>query len=318
MKKILVAEPVNEAEQAQVLAAAGENPVVFAQTLNVSAEVLKDVQIVIGNASPAALEEAPNVEWLQLLSSGADVYASRPKLKGKFVATTATGCYGTGISEYMVGMLLLMMKKIPAYLDFQREQVWSDAGSVVSPMGKRVLIVGTGNLGTEFARRMRPFGCEIVGVRRRTGSCPPEYDAMHTMADLKDELPKADVIALCLPGTEETYHLFDEEMLSRCKQGAFLMNVGRGTVIPTDVFFNSSLMNRFGGVWVDVLEQEPLEDEDPLFSVDNLIITPHITGFWHLDITRRNCIELAVRNLTAYLSGEPLKNVLDWDTGYCK
>ena len=318
MKKILVAEPMNEAEQAQILAAAGENPVVFAQNLNVDPAMLQDVQAVIGNANPTALEQAPNLEWVQLLSSGADVYAARPGLKGKFTATTATGCYGTGISEYMVGMLMLMMKKIPRYLDFQKDAVWGDAGDVYSPMGKKVLIVGTGNLGTEFAKRIRPFGPEIIGVRRRAGSCPAEYDRMCVMEDLPALLPEADVVALCLPGTAETYHLFDSEMLKRCKPGAYLMNVGRGTVIPTEALLDESVTSSFAGIWVDVLETEPLPQEHPLWRVPNLIITPHITGYWHLDITRRNAMERSVRNLKAYLNNEPLECVLDWETGYCK
>lgn len=318
MKTILVAEMLSDAEQAQLRAAAPNETFFFAQTQDVTLEQLQDADILIGNVDSDLLKQTDHLEWMQLVSSGADYYTKEAKLHDKFLATTATGCYGTGIAEYMVCMLLTMMKKIPTYLDFQRQQVWRDAGSVASPMGKRVLIVGTGNLGTEFARRMRPFGCEIVGVRRRTGACPPEYDRMCQMADLKSELPQADVVALCLPGTKETYHLFDAEMLSLCKEGAFLMNVGRGTVIPSEVFCSSTLMSRFGGVWVDVLEQEPLEDGDPLFSAENLIITPHITGGWHLDITRRNIMELCVRNLKAYLGGEPLEHVLDWSTGYCK
>ena len=318
MKTILVAEFLSDAEQAQLRAAAPDEQFVFAQTQDITLKQLQQADILIGNVDTELLEQTEHLEWMQLVSSGADYYTKEAALHDKFLATTATGCYGTGIAEYMVCMLLTMMKKIPTYLDYQREQVWRDAGSVISPMGKRVLIVGTGNLGTEFARRMRPFGCEIVGVRRRAGSCPAEYDEMHTMEDLKSELPRADVVALCLPGTSETYHLFDAEMLSRCKEGAFLMNVGRGTVIPTDAFLDSALMNRFGGVWVDVLEREPLEDGDPLFSADNLIITPHITGGWHLDITRRNIMELCARNLKAYLAGEPLEHVLDWSTGYCK
>lgn len=318
MKTILVAEEFTLEEQEQLTAAAPNETFVFAQTQDVTLEQLQQADILIGNVDADLLEQTEHLDWMQLVSSGADYYTKHTALRDKFLTTTATGCYGTGIAEYMVGMLLLMMKKIPTYLEYQKEQVWRDAGHVVSPMGKRVLIVGTGNLGTEFAKRMRPFGCKIIGVRRRVGTFPEEYDQMCLMDELTNELPKADVVALCLPGTEETYHLFDEKMLSLCKEGAYLMNVGRGTVIPEDVFLNSRLMNRFGGVWVDVLEHEPLEDEDPLFSADNLIITPHITGGWHLDITRKNILELCARNLKAFLNGEPLERVLDWSTGYCK
>lgn len=138
------------------------------------------------------------------------------------------------------------------------------------------------------------------------------------MSELKTELPRADVVALCLPGTPETYHLFDAEMLANCREGAYLMNVGRGTVIPTEALLDRAVTDRFAAIWVDVLETEPLPDGHPLFSVPNLLVTPHITGGLHLDVTRRNILEICVENLHAWLAGLPLQNVLDWSTGYCK
>ena len=191
-------------------------------------------------------------------------------------------------------------------------------GAVTSPRGKRVLVVGTGNLGREFALRMRPFGCELVGVRRRAGECPPEFDRVCLLRDLERELPQADVVALCLPGTAETFHLFDAAMLARCKAGAWLLNVGRGSVIPLETLLDRAVTDRFSGIWVDVLETEPLPDGHALYSVPNLLITPHITGGMHLDITRENILTICEENLRAWLRGEPLRQVLDWDSGYCK
>ena len=148
--------------------------------------------------------------------------------------------------------------------------------------------------------------------------CPPEFDRVCLLSDLERELPEADVVALCLPGTPETYHLFDDAMLSRCKPGAYLMNVGRGTVIPMETLLNRAVTDRFSGIWVDVLETEPLPDGHPLFSVPGLLITPHITGGLHLDITRENILSICEENLRAWKAGEPLRSVLDWSTGYCK
>ena len=319
MKTILIAEKTSDAVKAQLRAAAGDGAeLIFAETQRVTREQVLACDALIGNVAPALLEEAPRLQWVQLVSSGADAYAGHAPLRGAFTLTTATGAYGIGIAEYMVCMLLTMMKKVPTYLDQQKAGVWRDAGTVESPMGKRVLIVGTGNLGTEFARRMRPFGCTIVGIRRRAGDCPPEFDAVRTMDALEAELALADVIALCLPGTPETYHLFDREMLARCKPGAYLMNVGRGTVIPREALLDRETVSRFGGVWVDVLENEPLPDGDALFGVEKLIITPHITGGWHLDETRARIFTICAENVSRWLRGEPLQRVMDWETGYCK
>ena len=320
MKNVLIVGSFTPEEQDRLQAAGAGAALSFRTDDAVTAEDLRAADALIGNLPPAMLESAcGRLDWLQLMSSGADAYAGSEILRRRGVTlTTATGAYGVGIAEYMVAMLLVMMKKIPTYLDWQKAAVWRDAGSVVSPMGKCVLVVGVGNLGSEFAARMRPFGCEIVGVRRRGGECPPVFDRMCTLANLKDELPQADIVALCLPGTSETYHLFDREMLSLCKPGAYLMNVGRGTVVPSDALLDREVTDRFAGIWVDVLETEPLPDGHPLFSVPNLIVTPHITGGFHLDVTRRNILDICVQNLRAWLAGEPLIRVLDWDTGYCR
>lgn len=319
MKTILVAESTSAYVREMLLEAAGDRAkLIFAETQDVTPEQVRSADALIGNVSPALLEQAPQLQWVQLVSSGADVYAGRAALKNRFTLTTATGAYGVGIAEYMVCMLLTMMKKVPTYLEQQKAGVWRDAGEVVSPMGKRVLVVGMGNLGTEFAVRMRPFGCTLVGVRRRPGACPEAFDELRTMAELPEELAKADVVALCLPGTPETYHLFDRDMLAHCKPGAFLMNVGRGTVIPRAALLDPETTGRFGGIWVDVLETEPLPDGDALFSVANLIITPHITGGWHLEETRRRIFAICAENLRRWLDGDALTKVMDWDTGYCR
>ncbi len=319
MKRILVAEKTTPDVREKLLAAAqGRAELVFAETEQVTRQQVLDCDALFGNVDPRLLEDAPRLQWVQLMSSGADVYAGRAPIRDAFTLTSSTGAYGVGIAEYMVCMLLVMMKKIPTYLEQQKAGVWRDAGEVASPEGKRVLIAGTGNLGTEFARRMRPFGCRIIGVRRRSGACPPEYDEMHLLEELPEILPEADIVALCLPGTPETYHLFDETMLRRCRQGAYLMNVGRGTVIPRSALLDRSVTARFSGIWVDVLETEPLPDGDALFGVENLRITPHITGGWHLDETRRRIFALAEENLRLWLDGAPLKRVVDWETGYCR
>ena len=172
MKLIQVVGSFSSAEEARLRAAAGETEIRFCSDAEVTAETLKDADALIGNPPLAMVESAEHLKWMQLLSSGADAYAGSRVLKDRgLVLTTATGAYGVGIAEYMVAMLLAMMKKLPGYYDLQKAAQWRDLGAVVSPRGKRVLVVGTGNLGREFALRMRPFGCELIGVRRRAGAC---------------------------------------------------------------------------------------------------------------------------------------------------
>ena len=132
---------------------------------------LSEVDAAIGNVPAGKLAKSQKtgglkLAWMQLNSSGADAYVKDGVLPQQTVLTSATGAYGTGIAEYMVCMLLNMMKKVPAYLEDQKRHLWTDEGLVTTPSGKRVLIVGTGNIGMEFARRMKAFGCTLSGEER--------------------------------------------------------------------------------------------------------------------------------------------------------
>lgn len=318
MKHILVKNDIFTEQQFKKLEITAEGCELTLVGDEISEELLSRANAIIGNLPPEKLADCRALEWLQLNSSGADAYANSGFIPPEVSITTATGAYGIGIAEYMIAMLLNMMKRIPSYYNNQKAGIWRDEGIVTTPHGKRVLIVGTGNLGTEFARRLRPFGAEIIGIRRRAGMCPEEYDAVFGMDSLAEQLKLADVVALCLPGTNETYHLMDQAMLAECKHGAYLMNVGRGNVIPLSAMLDPEVTGRFAGIWLDVCELEPLPDGHPLFAVPNLLLTPHITGGFHLDLTVRNIYEITEHNLKAWLNNGEFRSLLDRGTGYCR
>lgn len=284
---------------------------------------LSEVDAAIGNVPAGKLAKSQKtgglkLAWMQLNSSGADAYVKDGVLPQQTVLTSATGAYGTGIAEYMVCMLLNMMKKVPAYLEDQKRHLWTDEGLVTTPSGKRVLIVGTGNIGMEFARRMKAFGCTLSGIRRRADHCPDGLDEIHALSELKEEAAKADVIAVSLPGTQETYHLFDEDLLSCCREGSYFINVGRGNVVDDRALLKREISSRFAGIWLDVCETEPLPSEDPLYDVPNLLLTPHITGGFHLDLTLQNIFDISMHNYRAFHGEGEYQSVVDRATGYCR
>lgn len=316
MKKVLVTIPFSEEKKEKLQNVNKELDIRFKDTSNVSDEDLREVDALIGNVDVRLLHDKNNLEWIQLNSSGADAYAVDGAVPNETVLTCATGAYGLGISEYMVGMLLTMMKKIPGYLECQKEGVWKDLGPVVSPYGKRVLLVGCGNIGLEFAKRMKAFGCSLVGIRRRTDNCPSELDEVYGPEQLMDQVAKADVIALSLPGTSDSYHMFDKDVLMACKNGSYLMNVGRGNVIDMKALLDKDVHENFAGIWIDVCETEPLPDKDKLYYVPGLLITPHITGGYHLEKTVDNIFDICVENMKAWLGEGEYKHIVDRTAGY--
>lgn len=317
MKRVIITGPFRENEKEIFSNLSSEVECQFVEQKKITVQMLSKAQALIGNVAPSMLVNQPQLEWVQLTSSGADIYVAEKNLSKEMIITTATGSYGVGIAEYMLAMLLAMMKKIPNYLENQKQGLWKDNGTVTTPYNKRILIVGTGDIGFEFAKRMRAFGCKLIGIRRREGMCPEELDEIYTIDCLKEQLALADVVAVCLPGTKSTFHLFDEEMLACCKKGAYFMNVGRGNIVPLDAFLNEEIANRFAGIWLDVCEVEPLPQQHPLFHVPNLLITPHITGGFHLDLTIEKIFEISLHNMKAWLGEGEYICVLDREAGYC-
>lgn len=297
--------------------------IVFLNGQEPTEDQIREADAIIGNVAPERLKGAERLKWMQLNTAGADRYVKAGTFPEGAVLTCSTGSYGTAISEYMVAMLLVMMKKIPQYLENQKAGIWKDEGSVQSPAGKRILIVGTGDIGLSFARRIRAFSLRehpirLVGVRRRPDTCPEELDEIHGIGELGDEAAKADVIAVSLPGTKETYHLFDEEMLKKCKKGSYFMNVGRGSAVDNEALKKPEVYGNFAGIWLEVTEKEPLPENDPLYHVPGLLITPHITGDFHLDITLENIAGIAIKNYVAWKNGGRMKSVVDFSSGYAK
>lgn len=321
--KILVTVPFTEEQKAVFREAAVgfQDEIIFTHAPKEIEEQMKSADAVIGNVSTDVLSRATKLKWLQLNSSGADKYVKPGILPEGALLTSATGSYGTALSEYMVCMLLVMMKKIPLYMNNQKEGRWKDEGPVTTPAGKRILIVGTGDIGLSFARRIRAFALPdapitLVGVRRRAGVCPEELDEIHPISALKGEAARADVIAVSLPGTEETYHLFDKNMLLACKKGSFLINVGRGSVIENDALKDPEVYTHFSGMYFDVFEKEPLPDNDLLYHIPGLYVTPHICGDFHLDLTLQNIADIALHNYKAFHGEGEYRSVIDMSTGY--
>lgn len=318
MKRILVVLPVTEEQKYAFAAVSPEVEFVYRERREVTGELAGSVNAVIGNIPAPLLAGNENLEWVQLNSAGTDGYLEAGILPEKTVLTNATGAYGIGIAEHMIGQLLMLYKKFPLYLENQKAHSWKDGGTVRSVYGSRVLIVGLGDIGMEFAMRMKAFGAYIVGIRRTLRAKPDFADEIDTMDHLENQLALADVTAICLPGTKETRHLFGETQLRAMKPGSILLNVGRGNIVETDALVKVLNDGHLGGAALDVCEREPLPAGEALWNCENLLITPHVSGGFHLDLTLKRIVEISRKNLAAYLGGTPYVSVVDRKTGYAK
>lgn len=321
--KILVAMEVNDVHKDWLRQAAGNNELVYLPvqgpvSAQASEEELADADIIIGNIAPELLRHAPRLRWLQLNSAGANTYCQEGILSENVQLTNATGAYGLAIAEHLTGLVMAMMKKLYAYYDNQKAACWHDEGQVASVYGASVLIIGFGDIGREFGKRMKAMGAHVIGMRRRSGSVPPEADEMGTMDRLDEYLGKADIVASSLPDTPATYHLFDQDRFAAMKQGAYFLNVGRGTNVVQEALCQAVQRGHLAGAAVDVTDPEPLPPDNPMWHTRGIYITPHISGGYHLQATHDTIVRIAAENLKHFLSGQPLQNVVDRMTGYKK
>lgn len=318
MNRILVVIPVEEKHKRYLEDIGKSCQFEYAQVKTVTKEQVRRADIIIGNVSTAMLKEAECLQWIQLNSAGADAYCKPGILKDGVILTNATGAYGLAISEYMVGMSFMLQNKLYQYYGNQMGHQWKDMGKVTSVYGSTTLVIGLGDIGGEYAARMKALGSYTIGVKRTPGEKPEYLDELYTTERLDELLPRADFVSLSLPNTPNTIHLMDERRLRLMKPGAFLLNVGRGSAIDTDALCKVLEEGHLGGCGVDVTDPEPLPADHPLWDAPRMVITPHISGNYHLQETFERIVRIAGRNLEKFLAGQKgqMENQVDFQTGY--
>ncbi len=280
--------------------------------------LLDKIEVMVGVPSIESVQKMKNLKWLQMTWAGTDIYTAVPVFPDNVILTNATGAFGKVISEYIIAGILAMYRKL---FDYRNEMIhgeWEYLPGEQTLEGKTALILGAGDIGCETARKLKAFDVTTWGIRRVVREKPACFDEMHTMDELDNLLPEADLIIATLPGTSETAGLLSGERLLKMKKNAFLVNTGRGSLIPCDELVNVLNTGHLGGVLLDVTETEPLPATHPLRSFDRVMITPHISGIsWgSLSGTRNKIIDICCDNLIRYQKGQALNNIVDKELGY--
>ncbi|MCH5353018.1 MAG: D-2-hydroxyacid dehydrogenase [Acutalibacter sp.] len=281
-------------------------------------EDMEWADILLGNVSPAMLEKFSRLQWMQTGSAGVEGYLKLPIWKRGTILTNSTGAYGLAISEHMLGTLLEILKKLELYRDAQKTGSWNSQGRVKSIWNSTVLVLGMGDIGSEFGKRCKALGAKVIGIRRTDRAKPDFADEVATLEKLDDLLPQADVVAITLPGTEATKNLFHRERMERMKDGAVLLNVGRGSIVDTEALCDALESGKLWGAGLDVTDPEPLPPDHRLWSIPTAVITPHVSGYYHLKETHERIFTLFAENLKRFLAEEPLHNQIDLSAGYRK
>lgn len=268
--------------------------------------------VIIGEPDLDQIKDNHNLEWIQMTWAGTDKYTCHKGFPVNIQLTNMSGAFGTIMSEYAIGAILSCYRNFRAYYNQQKEHIWKDAGSEDSLSGKTVLFLGTGDIGSNTAKRMQVFGTKNIGIRRNVKNTSSYFDKMFSFEHLDELLPQADIIICSLPNKPETRNLLNRHRLSLMKQNAVLLNMGRGSLIVTDDLVEVLSKGHFRGVILDVTSPEPLPANHPLWSFDRVMITPHIAGpsLGHCPATEDHIVEICCENLQHFLHNEPLRNLI--------
>lgn len=290
-----------------------DSTILFKNRNEVTEEDLQEVEVIIGNLPATLLQKAPKLKWVQLNSAGADSYSV---LDDSVIVTNASGAYGEAMSEHMVACTLMVMKDLAKYIEQQRERRWENIGKVKRIKDLKVLSIGMGDIGSEYAKRMHALGATVYGVRRTLHDQPDFIDGLYTMKTFEEILPECDVVAMSLPGTKETEDFMNEHRLTMMKKDSILINVGRGSAIDEEALLKYVRNGKFAGVCLDVTSHEPLPKNNPLWTTDRIYITPHISGGYNVEETYLKVADIIYTNLKHYLNNEPLEHVVNKKLGY--
>lgn len=315
-KKILVVLPM-KIEQEEFLKQQVEGSdtaftFTFTDSANVTDEEIREANIILGSVEPPArLKAAENAEWVQVHYAGADAYAAPGILKKETILTNAVGGYGLTVSEHMVMQTFELVRRMREYHINQNEHGWRHMGEIASVEGSTILVMGTGDIGGAYARKVKALGAYMIGVRKNKKEKPEYLDEQYTLDELDKVIGRADIIAMVMPGTKETEHLMNKERFALVKPGAFILNAGRGSAIDLSALKEALDEGIIRGAALDVTEQEPLSPEHPLWDYPNVTITPHSAGVTDLPETVVRLTKVMGKNLYAYTHGGELINLVE-------
>ena len=300
--------PLKEGEEEEFKAIAPDAVHVRARNSTVTSEQLAQATVMFGWPKPERMREAVRLKWFQTMWAGTEEYSGT--LPEGILFTSSSGSNSRSVAEHMLAGLLALCRRLPAYWDNQRAHVWKDEGPMKTIMGGTVLVAGAGHVGADFAKLCQGLGAKTVGLKRSVNGPVEGFDQVLPIDELDALLPQADVVALALPHSPQTAGMLDRRRLARMKDGAILINAGRGSAVDQEALAEAMRAGKLWGAALDVTGPEPLPPDSPLWDIPNLLLTPHVAGGMRLEITRRRCVELAQENLRRYLAGETLENMV--------
>ncbi|MGD7009692.1 D-2-hydroxyacid dehydrogenase [Metabacillus sp. 84] len=317
MQKLIIGQNLNDSYVKQIQEVIPDWKIIAGRDASVWERDIQGAEVIAGWRKEMAnyLKDASRLRWIQSWSAGVN---SMPleELKRKSIAlTSANGVHAYPISETIFALMLGLSRNIHAYVRNQQEKRWHHAGLKLEIHNKTIGILGIGAIGKETAKIAKAFNMKVLGMRY--SGRPEEFvDEMYTPDKLHSLLPECDYVVVTLPLTKDTKQLFGKKQFRMMKNSAFFINIGRGDIVEEKELISALHEKEIAGAGLDVFEQEPLEENSPLWEMENVIITPHTAGSTEY-YDERVIGDIFLPNLKKYIAGkEPDLNRVDFEKGY--
>ncbi|WP_371403433.1 D-2-hydroxyacid dehydrogenase [Kribbella sp. NBC_00662] len=290
--------------------AAGGARVRFVDSLDDAADVLGEVEAIVGHVSPDVLAKAPKLRWVHSPSAGVDSDLTPEMRSSPVVLTSSAGNGGIPLAEHSMLLMLMLSRDVPRWMRAQAEHKW-DHYRHAELAGRTVGIYGLGNSGIDLAQKAKAFHMRTLGVRRRPDQPSPYVDEL---CDLDQLLAESDFVVVTVPRTPTTAGVFDRNAFARMKSSAYFICISRGGIADDDALLEALQSGQIAGAGLDAHGVEPLPPESPFWSLPNVIVTPHNGAT--SDGNLRRSREIVAENIRRFVTGEPLHNVVDKVAGY--
>ncbi len=283
---------------------------------------IQDAEIVIAwSLRPEQVKSARKLRWVHSTAAAVHQLIFPELVDSDIVLTNARDVHGPVVAEHVIALMFALAKRIPQAVRFQQRHVWGQTALWETQprpreiAGATVGLVGLGSIGSTAAQHAAALGMRVIASREHPEKPkPPNVEAVFSPDDLHLLLGQSDYVVLAAPVTPGTQHLIDGNRLSQMKPDAYLINVGRGSLIDHAALAHGLRHQSIGGAALDVFDKEPLAADSPLWDLENLLITPHTAGLTE-KLWDRN-YALIAENLRRYLAHQPLLSVVDKKKGY--
>ena len=262
----------------------------------------------------ADIEKAEQLKWIHVLSAGVDQMPFDVIQNKQILLTNTRGIHKIPMSEYVIGVMLDHVKKTLFFHEMQKKKTWERRRDIGELYGKTLVVVGTGSIGKDIAHKGKVFGMHTIGVNT-SGSEEEFFDQIYSRKDLNEALSQGDFVVIVVPLTQETQNMIGREQFKAMKENAYFINIARGPVVKEEDLIHALQSKDIGGAALDVFTIEPLSSNSPLWTLENVFITPHVSGVT-ASYTQR-AFELFVKNLEVYIEKKGRYiNIVDLERQY--